>query len=354
MIRYENINNHVKIVGNTVKKFEGEKEYVATGDLNNYEMTSSLVTFNDKPSRANLIAKKKSIIFAKMQNTIKVKKIDNELTEYIYSTGFLNIEAKESIDFEYLYWFIRSDFFNNQKDSLSVGATQKAINISSFKKINIAIYPIRKQKDIVQELNNIESLIIIKNNEYIELDNLINSYFMEYFGNPISNEKKWPLKKLVDVVMLKRGYDLPKKSRNNTGNIELYGSNGVVDFHDSFKSSNGIITGRSGTIGNVFYSDKPFWPLNTTLYSTKTYDNNLIYLKFLLKFFDLNRFVAGTGVPTLNRNIVHNEYIIDVPLLLQEKFAAKYEIIKGLKETTLNEIKNLDNLLKSRKQKYFG
>ena len=142
------------------------------------------------------------------------------------------------------------------------------------------------------------------------------------FGDPIFNSKNFPTKKVIDVVTMQRGYDLPIQDRDCTGKIPVFGSNGILGNHNLAKMDKGIITGRSGTIGEVYMCETPFWPLNTTLFSNDTHGNNICYLKFLLEFFDLKRFKSGVGVPTLNRNEFHDEQIIDVPLELQNQFAS--------------------------------
>jgi type I restriction enzyme S subunit len=77
---------------------------------------------------------------------------------------------------------------------------------------------------------------------------------------------RWKEYILGDVINLKRGYDLPSQNRK-AGSIPIFSSSGITDHHNvSMKEGPGVITGRYGTIGKVFYTDKPYWPLNTTLY----------------------------------------------------------------------------------------
>ena len=121
---------------------------------------------------------------------------------------------------------------------------------------------------------------------------------------------------------MQRGFDLPVQDRQQDGKIPVYGSNGVLDHHNVAKiQGGGVITGRSGTIGKVFYTEGDYWPLNTSLFSVDTHGNNVIYLAYLLQLFNLTRFVEGTGVPTLNRNMFHNKQIIDAPIEEQNQFA---------------------------------
>ena len=77
---------------------------------------------------------------------------------------------------------------------------------------------------------------------------------------------EWKNCLLGDVIELKRGYDLPQKERL-PGNVPLVSSSGITDTHAQAQVKGpGVVTGRYGTLGQVFYIDRDFWPLNTTLY----------------------------------------------------------------------------------------
>ena len=66
------------------------------------------------------------------------------------------------------------------------------------------------------------------------------------------------------------------------------------------------MTGRSGTIGNVTFVEGNFWPHNTALWVTSFNDCNPKFVYFLYAWVGLERFTSGSGVPTLNRNDVHD------------------------------------------------
>jgi len=240
---------------------------------------------------------------------------------------------------EYLYYFLKQ---YDMKKVIS-GSAQPQITIQSLKKIEVKITDKDTQIKIVKKLNKIQQIIDVRKKQIGELDELIKSQFVEIFGNPITNDKGYPLVDFINIVKLQRGYDLPNQERDNTGNISVYGANGILDKHIISKCSKGIITGRSGTIGKVYYSFDEFWPLNTTLFSIETYGNNIIYLKYLLDMFELKRFVDATGVPTLNRNIVHKQKIIKVPIELQNKFA---EFVKQINKQKIEIQKSLEKIQK--------
>jgi type I restriction enzyme S subunit len=107
------------------------------------------------------------------------------------------------------------------------------------------------------------------------------------------------------VATLQRGFDLPIQFRW-AGDVPVYGSNGIDGWHNTVMVRGpGVITGRSGTIGFVYYETRDFWPLNTTLYVRDFHGNFPPFVARLLESLQLNRFSASTGVPSLNRNFVH-------------------------------------------------
>ena len=220
---------------------------------------------------------------------------------------------------EYLYFFLLS--IRNRVKNDSRGVAQNNINLTYLKNIEVPIVENSIQQEICNNLTKINQIITLRNQQLIELSNLVKSRFNEMFGDPISNSLKLPIKKFEKVVTLQRGFDLPIQNRQ-VGEINVWGSNGIVATHTESKvTEQGIVTGRSGSIGKVYVTEKEYWPLNTTLFSKELHGNNPIFLKYLLEAFKLERFNNGTGVPTLNRNIVHKEDIIYVPLSLQNEFA---------------------------------
>lgn len=255
-----------------------------------------------------------------------------------------HLAALEIYDKEVNKKFIKYQLSYIRPSSLIKGESYPSISLEDIKNLKVLLTSNRNQNRIVSLLDKSEKIINLRKEQIQAYDDLIESLFFEMFGNPITNNKNFKTNKFINVVKLKRGYDLPVKSR--VGNkYDVYGSNGVLDRHNDFKVDKaGIITGRSGTIGKVFRNKGMYWPLNTTLYSEKTYDNNIIFLEYLLENFKLERFATGTGVPTLNRNIVHKEEIIDVPIEMQNKFAnyvLKIEEEKKKLSASLNELEIL-------------
>ena len=141
---------------------------------------------------------------------------------------------------------------------------------------------------------------------------------------------KWKECELGDFIELKRGYDLPKSTRNE-GSIPIISSSGFTDFHDKpMVKGPGVVTGRYGTIGEVFYSEEDFWPLNTTLYVVDFKGNDPLFVYYLLQTISYADYTDKAAVPGVNRNHLHKAKVkVPIYLDIQQKVAAQlYQLEK--------------------------
>lgn len=137
----------------------------------------------------------------------------------------------------------------------------------------------------------------------------------------VSTNSIWPMKPLVEVAKLQRGFDLPVQERE-AGDVPVFAANGPIATHSSAMCRGpGVITGRSGTIGKVHFVDTDYWPLNTSLFVVDFCGNHPRWVYHMLSAFGLERFAQGAGVPTLNRNLVHGELVAVPPLEEQQRIA---------------------------------
>lgn len=132
------------IIRSSIDEFDNSKIYVATADVDNSIITSNdtLITMNDKPSRANMQPIAKSIWFAKMIDSRKLIMIDDYcsdlLNNYIFSTGFCGLKCVDKY-FYYLWAFLLTDAFDVMKNNFCTGTTMQAINNKDTKLIEFVL-----------------------------------------------------------------------------------------------------------------------------------------------------------------------------------------------------------------------
>lgn len=255
----------------------------------------------------------------------------NNLMITAVDISILSIDYKK-IQVKYLNYLFNSSYFKESCEFLARGTTRLRITRKNMGTIPIPIPPLKEQERIVDK---IESLFekLDKAKELIEevrddFENRKCAILEKAFRGELT--KEWRIKRNIeyseswksgifeDLCVLSRGFDLPSRFRVK-GEYSLVSSSGVIDVHNEFKmKAPGVVTGRSGSIGKVFYIENDFWPLNTTLYVKDFKYNNEKYVYYYLSRFDLKKYSSSTAVPTLNRNNFKNVDII-YPSLDEQK-----------------------------------
>lgn len=163
----------------------------------------------------------------------------------------------------------------------------------------------------------------------------------------------WKTTSLGDVITLKRGYDLPKRVRE-AGEVPVVSSSGRTGTHSVAKiDPPGVVTGRYGTLGMVYFLDQPFWPLNTTLYVQDFKGNNERFVAYFLEGMGLDRWDGAAAVPGLDRNVLHKVKIKWPPLPAQVKISGVLAAYDELIENNLRRIEILEEMAQAVYREWF-
>lgn len=123
----------------------------------------------------------------------------------------------------------------------------------------------------------------------------------------------WQVGKIGDTLELAYGKSLAKKTRNS-GKYPVYGSGGISGTHDEpLVTGPGIVVGRKGTVGSVFWVDTDFFPIDTVFYVRPRDDYSLRWLYQALQYVDIAHLAADSAVPGVNRNSVHEQRFLLPP-----------------------------------------
>lgn len=375
----------ISVVGTTPSRFQGTKKYVSTGAVATTEIDESEVvevTYEDRPSRANLSAEAGDILFAKMQGTRKTLLLDSETEENIYSTGFYAVRANpEVITTECLYYLVDSELFLTQKDKHCSGATQKAITNGGLAKIEIRVPPLLEQGILTEKLRYLTQLIADKRKQLELFDQVIKSRFIEMFSDPVLNPQGWKTKPLLemgnckngmnfhdgdegveinclgvgdfkDLAMIDKTYELPTISLNEAPPKEYLLKDGDIVFVRS--NGNKALVGRCLV---VYPHDTPTTYSGFCIrYRLTTDELETQYLLRVLKTESIRKKMAGRGanIQNLNQQILASLIIPIPPKELQEQFATFVEQIDKSKLAIQKSLEKLETLKKALIQKYFG
>ena len=241
--------------------------------------------------------------------------------------------------------------------SYSIGSSglgaQANIGTAQILDGNVLTPPLPEQQKIASILTSVDEVIEKTEAHISKLQDLKKGMMQELLTNGIGHTefkdspvgsipKGWDVGRFDSFCVLQRGFDLPAQDRK-AGEHPVIGSNGIVGFHYE-QRVNGpcVVTGRSGSIGQVMYFKKGVWPLNTSLYIKEFHNNHEKFVYYFLQLFDLSRYGTGTGVPTLNRNDVHmvtiaypkyeeQKYISNILTSVDKRLTKNSEKLNGLK-----------------------
>ena len=160
----------------------------------------------------------------------------------------------------------------------------------------------------------------------------------------------WEVRRLKKVCILQRGYDLPKELFVD-GDYPVYGSNGIIGYHNEFTTKAPCITvGRSGSVGEVNYIFQDFWAHNTCLYVKESYNNNWDYLYGLLSSIDIKMLSNGSAVPTLDRKNVHALFVSYPSIEEQKQIVEHFKDETKIIDTTISKTEREIELMKEYKE----
>jgi type I restriction enzyme, S subunit len=282
------------------------------------------------------------IVIAKTGATIgKSGVVPKTLSKALIASSCIKISLNREIVLpEFLTHTINTDDFQRQILDASGGSTRDTINIAPFSNLQIAIPSIPEQQEIANYLDRqtrkIDTLIakkehlldllaeqraaIIRNavTKGLNPDVKMKNSDAAWLGQVPSH---WEVKRLGTVAPLLRGHDLTVAQRKE-GTIPVYSSSGLAGFHNVAKAKGpGVITGRYGTIGKIYYSEHDFWPMNTSLYVYDFKGNYQRYIYYLLQILSFDAFTGKSAVPGVNRNDLHPLLVCQPPINEQEQIA---------------------------------
>lgn len=262
---------------------------------------------------------------------------------------------------DFLQWFLESRPARDQLIAASNGATMDTINEASLKGLAVPLPSVDDQLAIVdflsRETARIEGLIATKRRmiETLEERFVATRASLMLSGlDPTTGLgctiAHWRIAALGVVIALHRGFDLPDGDRVD-GVVPVISSGGITGRHaQAACRPPGVVTGRYGTIGDVFYSDVPYWPLNTTLFVSEFRGNDPRWVYHLLATVPLDIDSAKSAVTGINRNVVGRLRVPKPPLLEQRGIAARVEDSGATINLALDGLTRQVELLKEDRQ----
>lgn len=263
------------------------------------------------------------------------------------------LKPHDNTDVDYLCYALM--FYNTE--GLVNGATRQKLTQSAMKKMMIPFCDLKRQQEIVNELNAVSHLISLRQRQAEKLDELVKARFVEMFGDPVLNTRRLPSAFGTSLFKLSNGKAVPAEKRFDSG-IPAYGGNGISWYTDeALINTDTLVVGRVGfQSGNVHFAYGPLWITDNAMYVT-WYRKELICLRFLnqlMKRVDFSRYQdAGDLKKITQKPFMKFEYILP-SMNLQMEFVNFMDSVNCEKERIQRSAALLETLKRSLMQQYFG
>jgi type I restriction enzyme S subunit len=164
---------------------------------------------------------------------------------------------------------------------------------------------------------------------------------------------EWQTLPLGETLTFQRGFDITKEEQRG-GPYPVISSSGPKSLHAEYKVTGpGVIIGRKGSLGTVFYSDGNYWPHDTTLWIKDFHGNDPRFAYYFLQTMGFERLDVGASNPSLNRNHIHTIPVLWPPFPVQQRIAGILFAYDELIENSQRRIKILEAMARGLYREWF-
>lgn len=208
---------------NVEEYWNGEFNWITPAEINDNDY---IISDTKRKITQLAIEKKKLTLLPKgtilLSSRAPIGKVAIAGKEMYCNQGFKNLICSDEICNEYLYWYLKSK--KEYLNSLGRGATFKEISKKIVENIEIKLPEIEQQRKIVNKLKEVDKIIQQRKCQSRLLDGMVQSRFVEMFGDPVKNPLEWKVKKLKELSIQINSGNTPK------GGAQVYVEKGITFF----------------------------------------------------------------------------------------------------------------------------
>lgn len=248
---------------------------------------------------------------------------------------------------DFLYYYLVSNVGQESLRSILSGSAQPKFNKTDLRRLSVPVPPLPEQRAIAHILGTLDDKIELNRRQNETLEAMARALFKDWFvdfgpvrakmegrepylpadlwqlfPDRLDDEGKpegWETQRISDYLSLAYGKSLPAGKRLQ-GDIPVYGSGGITGFHnEALVNGPAVIVGRKGTVGSLYWEDRPCFPIDTVFYVQPAAPLPFCY--YLLESLPLRDMNTDAAVPGLNRENVYRLEVAAPPPELVSNFA---------------------------------
>lgn len=299
-----------------------------------------------------------SVLFAKIGEAIRQNHRVIAGCELLVDNNAMAAIPKERVESRYLFHFLRTvDFY-----ALASATTVPALRKSDLQRLPVPLPPLPEQRRIAEILDKADALRAKRRAALAQLDTLIHSIFLDMFGDPATNPKGWPVKRIENITeCLDRLRRPVTESDRKPGNVPYYGANGQQGWIDTalFDEPLVLVAEDGGYFdaperGVAYRIDGPAWVNNHAhiLRAIPTHVDTE-FLHRALRHFNFLPFISGTTRAKLTQGQLNAVKLYVPPLDLQRQFGERVAGVQRIVQATASSADLFDELFAALQHRAF-
>ena len=260
------------------------------------------------------------------------------------------------LDADFLLYSLLGDDLQRQIKGFGSGSTVEHMRLEDIPSLEFSVPPLPIQRRIAGVLSAYDELIENSQRRIRILESMARALYREWFvhfrfpghesvprvPSPLGEiPEGWEMRRLGEILELNYGKALKKEDRRD-GPYPVYGSSGIVGTHDaSLVKGPGIIVGRKGNVGSVFWCDDDFFVIDTAYFVTSA-----LPLRFLFYVLPTLNFInSDAAVPGLSR---HQAYSLELPVPPADLLAKFCDVADSIERHAIKLQRQIKTLRRTR------
>jgi len=271
---------------------------------------------------------------------------------------------KTVVDSRYILHYFRSKVFRPKLEKfIKPAVNQASVSIKDIKSIEIELPPLEEQRRIAEVLDKADALRQKRRLALQKLDTLLQSVFLEMFGDPSSVQNRLISRPFGELILNENSKRIPVKSSDRddmSGEYPYYGASGVIDYVDDYLfDGSRLLIGEDGanllarSTPIAFIAHGKYWVNNHAHVLASNGSANLRFLEYVFSRIDLTPYITGSAQPKLNRANLDRIPIPSPPIELQDRFEHFYEKVEQIRRASRVARDNGDNFFRAMQQRAF-
>lgn len=268
-----------------------------------------------------------------VENACNISKLIELQEEKVFTNNQINQTLEQMAQALFKSWFVNFEPVKAKMAVLEAGGSQEDATLAAMTAISgknadaLAVFE-REHPEQYAELKATAELFPLAMQDS-ELGDIPEGWYLQRFSN---------------IATLHYGKAL-KKTERIEGPYSVYGSGGITGSHNSYLVEGpGIIVGRKGSIGTLYWEDGKFHPIDTVYYVENKEGVPLTYLYYLMGTLNLSSMNTDAAVPGLNRDNVYRLETINPEIAILNEFNNHVSALRNMIQRNKSSTETLTQL----------